>query len=82
MINENKGTNVRVLLDMYFSCGQIVVLMYLSKSGEISKRNVKVIKIQGESFQAYCFKRNAKRTFLIDNVLALVPVILKERNLI
>lgn len=73
---------MRILLEKYFSRGQIVELMYLSKSGEISKRRVKVIKIQGDSFQAYCFKRNAKRTFLIDNVLALVPVIRKERDVI
>ncbi|MFF2754812.1 transcriptional regulator [Psychrobacillus sp. NPDC058041] len=68
------------LLEKYFSRGQIVELMYLSKSGEISKRRVKVIKIQGDSFQAYCFKRNAKRTFLINNLLAIVPVIHKERD--
>ena len=73
---------MRILLEKYFSRGQIVELMYLSKSGEISKRRVKVINIQGDSFQAFCFKRNAKRTFLIDNVLACVPVIRKERGVI
>nr|WP_156350731.1 transcriptional regulator [Psychrobacillus sp. FJAT-21963] len=57
-------------------------MMYLSKTGEMSKRRVKVINIQGDSFQAYCFKRNAKRTFLIENVLALVPIIQKERSVV
>ncbi|UAW07782.1 putative transcriptional regulator [Psychrobacillus phage PVJ1] len=73
---------MRILLEKYFGRGQIVELMYLSKSGEISKRRVKVINIQGDSFQAFCFKRNAKRTFLIDNVLACVPVNRKERGVI
>jgi len=73
---------VRVLLEKYFSRGQIIELMYLSKSGVISKRRVKVTGIQGDSFQAYCFKRNAKRTFLIDNVLACVLIIPNERDVI
>ncbi|WP_391209198.1 transcriptional regulator [Psychrobacillus sp. L4] len=73
---------MRILLEKYFSRGQIIELIYLSKSSEISKRRVKVIKIQGESFQAYCFKRNSKRTFLIDNVLACVPFIRKESMVI
>ncbi|MFF2752798.1 transcriptional regulator [Psychrobacillus sp. NPDC058041] len=73
---------MRVLLEKYFSRGQIIELMYLSKSGEVSKRRVKIIKIHQESFQAYCFSRNAKRTFLIENVLALVPVKHRERGVI
>lgn len=77
-----EGTFVRILLEKYFSRGQIVEVIYLSKSGEISKRRVKIIKIQGDSFQAFCFTRKAKRTFLIDNVLACVPVIQKERSVI
>jgi predicted DNA-binding transcriptional regulator YafY len=61
---------------------QIVDVMYMSKSGEVTKRRIKVIKIYGESFQAYCFLRNTKRTFLIDNVLALIPVERKESAVI
>lgn len=73
---------MRVLLKKYSSRGQIIEMMYLSKSGDISKRRVKVIKIHGDSFQAYCFKRNAKRTFLFDNILACAPVIQIERDVI
>ena len=62
--------------------GQIVDVMYISKSGEVSKRRIKVLKQYGESFQAYCFLRNTKRTFLIDNVLALIPVQTKENMVI
>ncbi|WP_255367834.1 hypothetical protein [Psychrobacillus sp. OK032] len=41
-----------------------------------------VINIQGYSFEAFCLKRNVKRTLLIDNVLAYVPAIRKERGVI
>lgn len=54
--------------------GQIVNVMYMAKDGQISERKIKVIKVYGESFQAYFFLRNTKRTFKIDNVLALIPV--------
>ena len=62
--------------------GQIVDVMYMAKSGEVTKRRLKVIKLQGDSFQAYCFLRNKKRIFIIDNVLALIPVISKERSVV
>lgn len=62
--------------------GQIVDVMYMAKSGEVTKRKLKVIKLFGDSFQAYCFLRNTKRTFLIDNVLALIPVEYKEKHII
>ncbi|UED78244.1 transcriptional regulator [Lysinibacillus sp. CD3-6] len=61
---------------------QIVNMMYIAKDGSITKRRVKVIKINGESFQAYCFIRQAKRTFMIDSVLAVVPNIHKERSVV
>ncbi|MGX9134065.1 transcriptional regulator [Rummeliibacillus sp. JY-2-4R] len=61
---------------------QLVELMYVSKNGEITKRRVRVIKVVGDKFQAFCFMKHAKRTFIMDNVLAVLPVTYKERNAI
>ncbi|MGE7113269.1 transcriptional regulator [Lysinibacillus sp. NPDC047702] len=61
---------------------QIVSMMYIAQDGKVSKRSIKIIKIIGDSFQAYCFSRKAKRTFTISNVLAVVPVIHKECEII
>ncbi|MFJ7662950.1 transcriptional regulator [Lysinibacillus sp. NPDC097162] len=61
---------------------QLVYMMYVAKDGYITKRCIKVIKIVGDSFQAYCFIRQAKHTFMIDSVLAVVPIILKERSVV
>lgn len=55
-----------------------LVMMYMANDGAISKRRIKVLRINEDLFQAYCFLRRAKRTFRIDNVLALVPIITKE----
>lgn len=62
--------------------GQIVNVMYMAKNGEVTKRRIKVLKVTGDSFQAYCFLRSTKRTFIVDNVLALIPVEYKEQYVI
>lgn len=61
---------------------QLVTIIYMSKSGEITKRRVKVLKIESDKFQAYCFMKRDKRTFIIDNVLAVLPVIRREKEVI
>jgi len=61
---------------------QLVNMMYMAKDGTFSKRRVKIIKVAGDNFQAYCFTKKAKRTFMIDNILAVVPVIHKEREVV
>ena len=57
-------------------------MMYISKDGSISKRRINVLQVGEVSFRAYCFLRKSKRTFTIDNVLALVPVYKKESMVI
>ncbi len=61
---------------------QLLNMMYMAKDGNVSKRRIKIIKIVGDSFQAYCFTRQAKRTFMIDNVLAVVPISHKDRSVV
>ncbi|MGE7752770.1 hypothetical protein [Lysinibacillus fusiformis] len=61
---------------------QLLNMMYMVKDGMVSKRRIKIIKIVGDSFQAYCFNRQAKRTFMIDSVLAVVPISHKDRSVV
>ncbi|WP_419962195.1 transcriptional regulator [Psychrobacillus sp. BM2] len=61
---------------------QIVEMIYMKNNGEISKRSVKVLSVEGKTFKAYCFLRNTKRTFKIENVLAFVPIIHKELEVV
>ena len=65
-----------------FSHQQLIDMMYMANDGSISKRRIKILKVSGDSFQAYCFLRHKKRTFKMDNVLSLMPVIHKERQII
>ncbi|MFJ7700307.1 transcriptional regulator [Lysinibacillus fusiformis] len=61
---------------------QLVDIMYIAKNGSVTKRRVRVIKIVGDSFQSFCFTRQAKRSFIIRNVLAVTPVFRKEREVV
>ena len=61
---------------------QHVNMMYISKTGTISKRRIQINKITGDTFTAFCFTRRAKRTFIISNVLAITPIFQKDREVI
>ena len=54
-------------------------MMYIDQNRVVSKRIILVLQVGDVSFRAYCYLRKSKRTFKIDNVLALVPVITKEK---
>ena len=59
----------------------IIDIMYIAKDNTITKRRLKLIKIVGDTVQAYCFTRHAKRTFKFDNILAAYPVINRASGL-
>lgn len=73
---------MRRILERSVNYGEVLEMMYLAADGTISKRRIKVLQVGGLSFRAYCFLRKSKRTFTIENVLALVPVMSKERMVI
>lgn len=73
---------MRKLLEKSRKYEEVIELMYMDKGGTISKRKVKVLHIHSEIFVAYCFLRKAKRTFIIDHVLAAVPIIHKEKTIV
>ncbi len=57
-------------------------MIYMDKTGVVSKRRIEVIQVGEVSFRAFCQLRKSKRTFIIDNVLALVPVVRRERDVV
>ena len=73
---------MRVELMKSMDRNDVLDMMYISKEGVISKRRLKVLQVGEVSFRAYCHLRGSRRTFTIDNVLAVVPVIRKERAVI
>ncbi len=59
---------------------QIMTMIYLSKDGAITQRRIKVLKLSNNTISAYCFTRGAKRTFYIENILAITPLTCEERK--
>ncbi|MEK4128561.1 transcriptional regulator [Solibacillus sp. FSL W8-0474] len=56
---------------------QIVDIMYIAKDNTNTKRRLQLIKIVGDTVQAYCFTRHAKRTFKSNNILVAYPLLNK-----
>lgn len=67
-------------ISKYMKRQNSVEMIYVAQNGNITKRRVKIIKDNEDKFQAYCFTKQAKRTFYFEHVLAVVPVIRKERE--
>lgn len=72
---------MRVLLEKAIKYNQLMNMVYMSKESQITKRKVKVLNIDNEQLHAFCFLRQSKRTFNINNILALEPVYTK-RNMV
>lgn len=73
---------MRKTLERAVKYGEILDMMYLAKDGSITKRSVSVLQVGDTTFRAYCHLRKSKRTFAIENVLALVPAIEREKAVI
>lgn len=82
MTGTEEETKMREQLMKAMQRSQLVNMMYIAKDGSVTKRRVKVIKMVGDSFQAFCFTRHARRTFLISNVLAIIPIVSKGREVV
>ena len=61
---------------------QVVEMIYLSNSGQISQRRINILKVNETSVVAYCLLRKTHRTFSYNNILSFVPVIQKEKMVI
>lgn len=60
--------------------GQPVMIMYLSKKGLVTKRLVSVEKMTNTVMYGFCYLRKGKRSFLLDNMLAVLPASKYEIN--
>ncbi|VDH00264.1 Uncharacterised protein [Lysinibacillus sphaericus] len=73
---------MRKTLERAVRYGETLEMMYFAKDSSVTKRRINVLQVGDKSFRAYCHLRESKRTFVIENVLALVPVIERERAVI
>jgi predicted DNA-binding transcriptional regulator YafY len=55
---------------------QHIQIIYLGKEGQTTQRTLRPLAISGDQFKAYCLTRKAPRIFVIDNILAVEPVVI------
>lgn len=71
---------MRTELEKAYRYKELLDMIYMAKDGQITKRRIQVIQVGERTFRAYCNLRQSKRTFRIEDVLALIPVRHKEQN--
>lgn len=61
---------------------QLIEVVYMDQSGNVTKRRIKVLKLNGDKMWVWDVAKQAKRTFLLDHVLACQPVFTREREVV
>ncbi|MFD1204309.1 MULTISPECIES: transcriptional regulator [Sporosarcina] len=73
---------MRKELEKALKFGDVLLMVYMANDGTITKRTIKVLQIGNTSFRAFCYLRKGKRTFSIENVLAIIPAKRTEKRAI
>ncbi|MCD5324802.1 MULTISPECIES: hypothetical protein [Pontibacillus] len=53
---------------------EVLEMIYLSKDGQLSQRNIKVLDIDDSFILGYCLNRNKLRKFKRGNILSIGPL--------
>lgn len=61
------------LLKRAVESNEVLEMIYQNNKGEFSQRRIQILKLNEESFSAYCFTRKQQRTFKLSNVLSMGP---------
>lgn len=63
------GEVLEKVLKLSIELGKPIIIIYMGKKG-ISRRKIKLIRIEDKRIYAYCFLREKYRYFVIDNILS------------
>lgn len=77
-----EGTGVRCEVEKLIKYNEQLDMIYMTNDGVISQRRIRVFKVNRDTLQAYCYLRESNRTFKIGNILALVPIQIKEKMVV
>jgi predicted DNA-binding transcriptional regulator YafY len=61
---------------------ELAEMIYMRADGAFTKRRIRILAVDMDSFTAYCHLRHEKRTFTIDRVLSIQRVVNRERQAI
>lgn len=69
-------------IDKYCNRHERIDMIYMRADGTMTKRRIQPIAVRGDVFTAWCFLRRERRTFKVERVLAVRPIITRETALI
>lgn len=72
-------SGLKKMLERYYATGRAVEMMYTDKKGNISHRNIRILSVEETYVRAYCFTKKTMRTFAIDQMLAIAPILKRKR---
>jgi len=55
--------------------GRTVDIIYMDRNGKFTQRRIRVHSVQNGIVHAYCTTSGAPRTFRVENILAVQPVV-------
>jgi predicted DNA-binding transcriptional regulator YafY len=65
---------IQMLRELQRYLGKKVELIYMDRSGRITQRKVQLHSLRGGRAKVFCLERQAPRILLIENILAVLPV--------
>lgn len=77
-----RGTNVHIQVAKCIKYNKDANMLYMSEQGKITKRRIRIVCMKGDYFKAYCYLRKSNRLFKTNNILALLPIMNKERGVV
>ncbi len=60
------------MIDKYV--GQMIEIIYLDRNNKLTQRKIHVTSIKEGVVKAFCLDQRAPRVFVLDRILAIVPV--------
>lgn len=57
---------------------QHIQVIYLGREGQTTMRTLRPLEVIGDRLKAYCLTRKAPRVFVINNILAVAPVVIRH----
>jgi len=65
---------MKMLLLRAVETGEKLEMIYMSATGDLTQRVIKVASVNDDSVLAYCYTRRQSRMFKMNNVLSIMPL--------
>lgn len=72
---------MNTLLNKSVSTGITLEMIYMDSKGNLSQRQIRVLEINDSSIKAFCYSKNQRRTFKLEQILSILPVNNRNRKI-